>query len=92
MNLKFDLNKKQREAVTKKEGPVLVLAGPGSGKTRVITYRIAYLIKEGINPQNILTVTFTNEAAAEMKNRAEKLIGKESLNGIWINTFHSAGL
>lgn len=81
------LNPNQQEAVTSKDGPLLILAGAGSGKTRCITHRVAYLIKErGINPENILLVTFTNKAAAEMKERLKKLIDKApSLTG----TFHS---
>ncbi len=83
------LNKPQYEAVTQKDGPVLILAGAGSGKTRVITYRICYMIQEyGINPYHILAITFTNKAAKEMLERTQGLIeGKAS--GMWINTFHA---
>ena len=86
------LNSSQIEAVSHGEGPLLVLAGPGSGKTRVIAHRIAYLINDfSIPPGNILAVTFTNKAAAEMKKRAGELAG-ERASGIWIGTFHSVCL
>ena len=86
-----NLNKEQIEAVMHIDGPMLVLAGAGSGKTRVLTNRIAYLIEQGINEQNILAITFTNKAAKEMKERVIKLIGS-SANSIQISTFHSLGL
>lgn len=83
------LNSSQTEAVSHGEGPLLVLAGPGSGKTRVIAHRIAYLINDlSVPPGDILAVTFTNKAAAEMRKRAEEL-ARERVSGIWIGTFHS---
>jgi len=84
------LNQPQKEAVKHFEGPALVLAGAGSGKTRVLTRRIAYLIAEyGVNPGNILAMTFTNKAASEMKERVNKLISEEMRS--WVGTFHSFG-
>ncbi len=83
-----ELNEVQREAVTNIDGPVMVIAGPGSGKTRVLTYRIAHMIKTGVPPGNILALTFTNKSAKEMKNRIVSVVGQEG-NKVTAGTFHS---
>jgi DNA helicase-2/ATP-dependent DNA helicase PcrA len=83
------LNENQQEAVLYNDGPSLVIAGAGSGKTRVLTYKIAYLLKNGIAPYNILALTFTNKAAREMKSRIAQIMGEEIALRLWMGTFHS---
>jgi DNA helicase-2/ATP-dependent DNA helicase PcrA len=88
MSYLHSLNDVQRQAVTHTDGPVMVIAGPGSGKTRVLTYRIAYLIEQGVAPQHILALTFTNKAAREMKERITHVVGSKG-DRVWAGTFHS---
>ncbi len=88
-NILDSLNKEQKEAVTTINGPVLIIAGAGSGKTKALTHRIAYLIEQGISPENILALTFTNKAAGEMKNRVQKLLGENKNMSVFLGTFHS---
>ena len=87
-NILDNLNKEQREAVETIKGPLLVLAGAGSGKTKLLTSRIAYLIQNGVKPRNILAVTFTNKAAKEMKARLGNILGENVVKYMWVGTFH----
>src|SRR3954463_9120273 len=83
------LNEQQREAVLHKDGPIMIVAGAGSGKTKVLTTRIAHLMHQGVDAFNILALTFTNKAAAEMKERVEKTLGNTEARSLYIGTFHS---
>src|SRR5438128_4877562 len=87
-DLLADLTPAQREAVMHTEGPLLILAGAGSGKTRVITRRVAWLLHQGVRPSSILAITFTNKAAGEMRQRVEALVPNSR---VWVSTFHSLG-
>ena len=89
IDLLNDLNEPQREAVTTIEGPVMVIAGAGSGKTRALTYRVAYMIQEGVDPFSIMALTFTNKAAREMKERIMQLVNASEARNVWMGTFHS---
>lgn len=91
MDFKADLTKEQYAAVTHGEGAALVVAAPGSGKTRCITYRIAYLLQHGVDPHSILAITFTNKAAEEMRSRVAKMVPRSKAKKLWISTFHSLG-
>jgi DNA helicase-2/ATP-dependent DNA helicase PcrA len=82
------LNEAQREPVLQKDGPMIIIAGAGSGKTRVLTIRIAYLMSQGVDAFNILSLTFTNKAAREMKNRIASIVGASEAKNLWMGTFH----
>ncbi|MEE4256482.1 MAG: UvrD-helicase domain-containing protein, partial [Bacteroidales bacterium] len=84
-----ELNEAQQKAVVHTDGPAMVIAGAGSGKTRVLTYRVAHLLTLGVDPFNVLALTFTNKAAREMKERILKLVGSDDARNVWMGTFHS---
>src|ERR1700743_3327292 len=84
-----ELNDPQREAVLHKDGPIMIVAGAGSGKTKVLTTRIAHLLEQGVSAFNILALTFTNKAAKEMKARVEKILGNNEARSLYLGTFHS---
>ena len=83
------LNPEQQKAVTHIKGPLMIIAGAGSGKTRVLTYRIIHLIEKGVAPFNILALTFTNKASKEMRSRIEEIAGGSKASSLWMGTFHS---
>ncbi|MEX1382170.1 ATP-dependent helicase [Lutibacter sp.] len=89
INYLENLNESQKAAVVHKEGPMIIIAGAGSGKTRVLTYRIAHLMNQGVDSFNILSLTFTNKAAREMKNRIADVVGTSEAKNLWMGTFHS---
>ena len=89
VNFLEDLNDVQREAAAHMDGPMMVIAGAGSGKTRVLTYRIAHMMTQGVDPFSILALTFTNKAAKEMKHRIGTLVGESEARNLWMGTFHS---
>ena len=89
MDLDRDLNSNQKEAVMYNAGPCMVIAGAGSGKTRVLTYKISHLLELGVEPWSILALTFTNKAAKEMKVRIAQQVGDEKARHLWMGTFHS---
>ena len=84
-----NLNESQKEAVLHKDGAMIIIAGAGSGKTRVLTYRIAHLMNQGVDAFSILALTFTNKAAREMKNRIANMVGESEAKNLWMGTFHS---
>ena len=86
------LNAEQKKAATHNEGPSMVIAGAGSGKTRVLTYRIVYLLEKGIDPSNILSLTFTNKASKEMQMRIEEIVGVSKSRNLWTGTFPNVQL